>query len=232
MRCIILALLLGALVFPKNTEALDCGTPLSYFPNSWQRTSNSDDVPVEEQRRGAEARATLERLERTPIIFRGRVASVRYLTDPRKTNTPTSLLAFDRVEVLKGRLITTSADRKAFILHEEWCDFRCSGRPVAMRWPPGKTFVVGADPNEFAEPSQAVDPLSKRLIYKGRIDAVVGMCRPGQLTPMALELWNASDDEIVRLKRDYQPRSLTDGVTTIGAPQIGGLRLRLIRPTS
>lgn len=206
MRGIIITLLV-ALVFPEAAEALDCGTPSSYFPNSWQRTSNSDDVPIEEQRRGAEARATLERLERTRIIFRGRVASVRYLTDPRKTNTPTSLLTFDRVEVLKGRLITTSTDRKAFVLNDEWCDARCRGRPAEMRWPLGKTFVVGADPNQLAEPSKVVDPISKRLIYKGRIDAVVGVCRPGQLTPMALELLNASNDEIARLKRDYQPRS-------------------------
>jgi hypothetical protein len=32
------------------------------------------------------------------------------------------------------------------------------------------------------------------------------MCGVGPLTPAALELLNASDDEIARLKREYPPR--------------------------
>jgi hypothetical protein len=85
------------------------------------------DASVEQQPHDAEARATLESLERTPIIFRGRFASARYLSDLRKTNVPTSLLIFDHVEVLKGRLPKTAADGKAFIIKEEWCDGSCIG---------------------------------------------------------------------------------------------------------
>lgn len=204
MRSPIFALLLlGALICPKKVEALDCASA-AFFPSSWQRTATSGDLPAEQQRRDAEARATLELLERTPIVFRGRVASARYLTDPRKTNT--SLIAFDHVEVLKGRLAATSADRKAFIIQEHWCDHRCDYSAAPKQWPPGEPVLVGAHLNEFADPSKAMDSERKRIIYKGRIDAVLGMCNGGRLKPIALEVLNASDDEIVRLKHDYQPR--------------------------
>jgi hypothetical protein len=205
MRSPIYLLLLGALVCPGKVEALECGTS-AFFPSSWQRAANSGDVPPERQSRDKEARATLELLERTPIVFRGRVASARYLSDLRKTNTPTSLIAFDHVVVLKGRLAATSRDRKAFIIREQWCDYRCNHGAASAQWPPGETFLVGAHPNEFADPSKAMDFERKRVIYKGRIDAVLGMCDGGRLKPLALEVLNASDDEIVRLKHDYEPR--------------------------
>jgi hypothetical protein len=174
----------------------------------WQRTAGSGDIPAEQQRRDIEARSTLERLQHTPIVFRGRVASARYLTDPRRTNS--ILIVFDHVEVLKGRLAATSRDRKAFIIQERWCDGGgCDYGAATTQWPPGDTLLVGAQPNVFADPSKAIDPGGKRIIYRGRIDAVVSMCDVGRLTPMTLELLNASDDEILRLKRDYEPRRLT-----------------------
>jgi hypothetical protein len=116
------------------------------------------------------------------------------------------LLVFDHVEILKGRLSKNSADRKAFIIKQEWCDHKCDARISAMAWPPGKTVVVGAYPNPFVDPSEAVESNSKRIIYKGRIDAVLGMCDYGQLTPLALKLLNAPDNEIAHLKREYLPR--------------------------
>jgi hypothetical protein len=204
MRCIIVALLFGALVYPKNVEALDCGTTWA-LPGWWQRAANSGNVSAEQQRRDAESRATLDLLERTPIVFRGRVASVRYLTGLLKVDTAINMIAFDHVEVLKGRLAATSSDRKAFILEERWCDGSCSSGAAIAKWPLGETVLVGVHPDEFEKAPQS---FSKRLNYKGRIDAVLGMCQPGRLTPTALELLNASDDETTRLKRDYQPRRL------------------------
>src|SRR4051812_41565651 len=95
-------LLVGALVCPKEAEALDC-TP---EPASWMyEAADGVDTPAEQTHHDAEAGAALERLERTPIIFRGRIASARYLL---KTNGPVGLLAFDDVEILKGRLPRTS----------------------------------------------------------------------------------------------------------------------------
>jgi hypothetical protein len=202
MRCFIAAvLLIGTLICPKEAKALDCA-----WPGGWQyEAADGVDAPVEKQRHDAEARATLESLERTPIIFRGRFASARYLSDLRKTNVPTSLLIFDHVEILKGRLPRTSIDGKAFIIKEEWCNGSCIGKE--RHWPKGDTVVISARPNDFVDPSRAVDFASKRVVYKGRIDAVLGVCsRGGVLSPMALELLNAPDDEIARLKREYLPR--------------------------
>jgi hypothetical protein len=196
------ALLVGALICPKEAEALDCD-----LPGSWSyQAADGIKTSAEKQRQDLEARAVLERLERTPIIFRGRLTWASYLTDIRKTNVPTSLLVFERVEVLKGRLPRTSVDRKAFIIQAEWCDsHRCSG-PVARGWPRGEAVVVGAHPNKFVDASKAVDSGGKRAGYKGRIDAVLGPCSGGPLTRAALELLNSSDGEIARLKREYLPR--------------------------
>jgi hypothetical protein len=201
------ALLVGALVCSREAEALDCDVPGSWSYQAAEGIKTSEET----QRQDREARAVLERLERTPIIFRGRLASARYLSDLRKTNTPYSLLIFDHVEVLRGRL-PKALDRKAFIILADWCDFRCHG-PAAQGWPRGKAVVVGARPNNLVPPN-VVELSSKRVIYKGRIDAVVGVCSGGPLTPEALELLNAPDDEIARLKREYLPRhrgAVSDG---------------------
>jgi hypothetical protein len=197
MRCLIAAaLLVGVLVCPEKVEALQCDRPAAW----WFQAADRVDAPVEKQRHDAEARATLELLERTPIIFRGRIASTRYL--PKK-NAPAILLVFDNVEILKGRLPRTSIDRKAFIFQELWCDGGCTSKET-QRWPRDDTVVIGVRPNDFVGPSQAVK--FPRFSYDGRIDAVLGMCSSGWLSPLALELLSAPDDEIARLKREYLPR--------------------------
>src|ERR1700743_40038 len=183
-RFIAAALLLAAFASPRKVEALSCAS--WHVPSLWQRAANSGDVPAEQQRRDIEARARLEHLEHIPIVFRGRVASARYLTDPPKTNS--SLIVFDHVEVLKDRLTATSRDRKVFIIEERWCDHRCDYGAAPTQWPLGETFLVGAYPNNFADPSKAMDTERKRVIYRGRIDATLGMCDGGHLPPIALEL--------------------------------------------
>lgn len=201
MRCsIAAALLVGALACPKEAEALDCAVPGIW---SFQAVDGIE-ASAEKQLQDREARAVLERLERTPIIFRGRLTSARYLSDLRKTNTPVSLLVFDHVEVLKGQLPKASVDRKAFIIQHDWCDQNCGDRQAAQWWPRDKAAaVVGALP---IDPSKAVISESKQVIYEGRIDAVVGICSGGPLAPAELELLKAPDDEIARLKREYLPR--------------------------
>ena len=195
MRFTAAALLVVALIFPKQVEALQCGGPTS----SWYQAADGVDASVEQQRHDTQARAMLEWLERTPIIFRGRIESARYL---RKTNDPTSLVVFDHVEFLKGRFPRISTDRKAFIVEELWCDGGCSDQ-LTQWWPLGETVVVAAHPNDFVGPSKAVK--YPRIIYKGRIDAVLGMCGLGRLGPMALELLN-TPNEVARLKREYLQR--------------------------
>jgi hypothetical protein len=195
-------LLVGVIVCSTKADALDC-TP---GPADWMyEAAEGVDTPVEQQRYDAEARAALERLERTPIIFRGRIASASYL---RKTKGAVGLLVFDDVEILKGSLPRTLADRRLFLLQELWCDGGCRD-DLTMRWPRGDTKVVAAYPNVYIGPSKAVEfPRFgyPKFIYEGRIDAVLGLCSSGGLPPLALELLNAPDDEIARLKREYLPR--------------------------
>ncbi|MBR1234897.1 hypothetical protein [Bradyrhizobium sp. AUGA SZCCT0182] len=193
-------LLFGVLIAPQEAEALDC--PMMP-PSSWYQPVNGGEISPEKQRSDTEARAALEILDRTPIVFRGRIASARYLSDLRKTNVPSSLIVFDQVEILKGRFFRSPTDRKAFIIKEEWCDGSCSRR-IEDTWPHGKIVVVGAHPNRFADPSKAVDFDSKRIIYKGRIDAVLGMCGSYTLLPpVAVQLLSAPNEENARLKREY-----------------------------
>jgi hypothetical protein len=201
MRCFIaVLLLLGALISPRRAAALDC--PM-LPPSSWYQPADGSAIATEAQRRDAEARAALVQSERFPIVFRGRVVSARYLSDLRKGNTPTSLLVFDHVELLKGRFYRSPSDRKAFIIHEGWCDGSCEGR-VAGIGRLGETVVLGVYPNRFANPSVAVEFSSKRIIYKGRIDALLGTCSGGALLPPeVIELLNAPAGEIARLKREY-----------------------------
>ncbi|WP_156489385.1 hypothetical protein [Bradyrhizobium sp. DOA1] len=197
MRVVILALsLFGILACPGTAEALDCPIPL----NIWSPPAGSDEIPAEQRRRDVEDRLNLYRLKQAPILFRGRIVSARYLTDARKTNIPISLLVFDRVEVLKGRLFTTSKDRKAFVISEGWCDASCSGKTATGEWPPGKTVGVAAYPNTFADPWKAVETTTKRVVYRGRIDARFGPCGGGYLSDRALELFN-NHDELGRTKR-------------------------------
>jgi len=202
MRCFVAAaLLVGAIICPREAEALDCAVP-----GSWSfEAADGIETPAEKQRQDKEARAALARLELTPIIFRGRLASARYLSDLRKTNVPFSLLVFDHVEVLKGRLPETSIDRMAFVIKQEWCDDSCGDRQAAEGWP-REAIIVGAHPNEFADQLKAKDSTSEQGIYEGRIDAVLGMCSGGPLSEGELRLLNASDDETARLKREYLPR--------------------------
>ncbi|MDH2351461.1 hypothetical protein QCM80_12375 [Bradyrhizobium sp. SSUT112] len=202
MRAIVLAFsFLGALVFPEKVEALDCPLP----PNIWSHPVDGDEISREQQLRDAEDRLNLYRLEHAPIIFRGRVASTRYLSDIRKTSIPISLLVFDHVEILKGGLFTTSKDRKAFVISEKWCEYSCIGKPSMVAWPPGKIVVMAAYPNDFADPSKAVEFNSRRVVYRGRIDAVLGMCAGGPLSDRAVEILN-NPGEMARLKREFAPR--------------------------
>ncbi|WP_161497182.1 hypothetical protein [Bradyrhizobium nitroreducens] len=202
MRVVILPLLLlSLLASPRRVEALDCPIP----PGIWSQSAASDEVSAEQKRRNSEDRWSIYRLERAPIIFRGRVVSARDLSDISKTNIPTSLLIFDRVEILKGRLFTAARDRKAFVISERWCDGSCAGRKATADWLPGKFVGVAAYPNTFADPSKAAEATTKRVVYRGRIDAMFGPCDGGFLSERALELL-ANPDEVARIKREVAPR--------------------------
>jgi hypothetical protein len=80
---------------PEQAAALDCATA------GWWNFDRIDGDP-QKQRQDAEARAALANLG--PIVFRGRFAWARYLSDIRKTNSPKVLIALRDVEVLQGEM--------------------------------------------------------------------------------------------------------------------------------
>jgi hypothetical protein len=177
---------------PKRVEALSCAIQFT-----WRNFDRIDgDADLVKRKQDAEARGALAMLK--PIIFRGRVARVRDLTDRSTTDVPVSLVIFRDVEVLKGELPQSADDRKAFIVHYQWCDARCG--PASQTWPRGQTFAFGVRPFR----GEAVtDTFGKKVVYKGRVDAVMGACDRSFLTPLELKLLDAPADEIARLKREY-----------------------------
>lgn len=204
MRAIIPVLTsIGLLACSGRVSAFDCPVPASI----WSRPADNEEVSPEQQRRDERDRFSVYRLEQAPIIFRGRIVSLRYLSDLRQTNVPLSLLVFDRVEILKGQLFTKSRDRRAFVIQSEWCDATCigKGKGSPTLWPVGKTVVVAAHKNTFADPSKAGESFSGPIVYRGRIDAVVGACNPGPLDSREMELLN-NPDEMVRIKRETEAR--------------------------
>lgn len=197
MRPLIAAALLICVlvcVFPKRVEALSCALL------TWRNFERVDgDTDPAKKQQDAEARAALEMLR--PIIFRGRVARARDLIDPSTTDLPVSMIFFENVEVLKGELPRSAGDRKAFIVYYGWCDAKCGPESRASQmWARGKTFAFGVRP--FIGKAVTTDWPTK-VIYKGRVDAVLGACERNFLTPVEWKLLNAPDDEIARLKREY-----------------------------
>lgn len=204
MRTIILALTsINFLVCPEEASALDCASP-SWV---WSRPADSDAISPEQRRRDQRDRFSVAALEQAPIVFRGRIVSARRLSDIRKTNVPLSLLVIDRVELLRGQLFTKARDRRAFVIRSEWCDGSCMGKGegAPTPWPAGKTVVVAAYQNNFADPSKAVESSDGPVVYRGRIDAVLGACSLGPLDSRQLELLN-NPEEMARIKREAEAR--------------------------
>jgi hypothetical protein len=102
---------------PKHAGALDCATA------GWWNFDRIDGDP-QKQRQDAEARAALANLG--PIVFRGRFAWARDLSDLRKNSSPVFLIVLKDVDVLQGVLLS-GRDRKAFLVYYAWCD---TSRPI------------------------------------------------------------------------------------------------------
>ncbi|MES5488485.1 hypothetical protein QMZ05_37565 [Bradyrhizobium sp. INPA03-11B] len=185
--------LICAFVFasPKGASALDCAKAF------WWNFDRSDG-DQQRQRRDAEARATLANL--APLVFRGRIAWTRDLSDVRKTSTPVSLIVLKDVEVLRGKMPRSTRDRKAFIVFSRWCDTRCGS---VSRWRPQGLTTFAAHRYTGGPVRSYDDPNGGKVLYNGRVDAVIGVCDPIQLTPLQEQLLNAPADEIARLVREY-----------------------------
>lgn len=184
---------------PRHVEALSCA--VAFFWQSFERTDG--DADLETRRRDAERRASLANLERTPIVFRGRFAWARDLSDRRKTSEPLFLIGFKDIEVLRGEIPRSAHDRKALVVYYAWCDTRCG---PASRWWPRGPVTVGVHP--FGGGAVREGMIGTKVVYRGRVDAVAGPCTPKQLTPLQEELLTAPAGEIARLKREYPPHPI------------------------
>jgi hypothetical protein len=96
------ALLICVLVvaWSRHGQALSCAV-LMLLPTNFDRDESDADPAT--QQRDIEARIALAHLEQTPIIFRGRFAWGRALSDVRKNQTPLYLFVFEDAEVLARR---------------------------------------------------------------------------------------------------------------------------------
>ena len=166
------------------------------------------DGDPEKQRQDAEARAALANLR--PIVLRGRFAWARDLSDLRKNQMRVFLIALKDVEVLRGEMHRSAWDRQAFIVRYAWCDIRCGS--AAHSWRHGQEVSFGAHPFSGGpiRDTDDKDPFGtgKKVVYRGRVDAVMGACDPLGLTPLQEELLKAPADEIARLMREYPPHQI------------------------
>jgi len=147
---------------PKHVEALQCAEAW------WQNFDRIDgDTDPEKRRQDAEARAALANLR--PIVFRGRFAWARDLSDRRKNGSPVFLIVFRDVEVLRGEMPRSADDRKAFLVYYAWCDTRCG--PASQWWPRGQT-TFGVQPfsgGPVRDTNENDGTIGKKVVYKGRV---------------------------------------------------------------
>ncbi|MGJ4931624.1 hypothetical protein ACQR1I_09115 [Bradyrhizobium sp. HKCCYLS2038] len=200
MRSLVFVILLiFLLACPSGADALDCAKP------RWWNFSRKDG-DAQKRRQDAEAREALEYLG--PLVFRGRLASARNLSDA-KDNHPVLLIVLKDVEVLRSRMPRSAGDRKAFILYHEWCDVRC--QPGPPQWPVGmityNAHPFGGGP---VRDTSRIGQTGGKILYQGRVDAEIGVCDRMQLTPLQQQLLNAPAEEIARLIREYPYHAFSD----------------------
>ncbi len=107
-------------------------TPLAARPLSNCRLGNqseyasvSDGTITEEKRKDLRLRVLIDALDDVDIVFRGRLASRRYLSDIYETYVPSILEVYDSVTVLKGKMPLAAKDGKVFLIREKICDGGC-----------------------------------------------------------------------------------------------------------
>ncbi len=199
--------------------SLYLATPLAARPLSNCRLGNqseyasvSDGTITEEKRKDLRLRVLIDALDDVDIVFRGRLASRRYLSDIYETYVPSILEVYDSVAVLKGAMPAAAKDGKVFLIREKICDGGCrlSALPEFENSSDERERVVLALNNTLTNPSEAKDRWSNRVVYSGRIDALLGPCDPHLINGPAVATLIAAPDEIERLRRAYPPRTAED----------------------
>lgn len=193
--------------------------PLASAPPSKCRLNNqseyaspADRTISDETRNEVRLRVLIDALDDVDIVFRGRLTSRRYLSDVTQTYVPTILEIYDRVIVLKGQMAVTATDGKAFLIREKLCNGGCPLNTLPEVWDAneGPEHIVLAMNNTLANPAEAKDRWSGKVVYSGRIDALLGPCDPHQINESAVVSLLASPNEMERLKRAYPHRTDED----------------------
>ncbi len=174
--------------------------------------SMSDATVTEQILKDLRLRVLVDVLDDVDIVFSGRLAKRRYLSDVRETDVPTILEVYEGVSVLKGRMPSAEKDGKAILIREKVCDGGCwlNALPEEFDARSEPERVVLAATNTLENKTEARDRLSNRVVYTGRIDALGGACDPRQINAAAAAELMASPHEMDRLRRAYPPRSAED----------------------
>lgn len=169
------------------------------------------DAPIaEETRKDLRMRVLIDALDDADIVFRGTLSKRWYLSDVLETDIPAILEVYDHAVVLKGQL--EANDGRVFLIRERVCDGRCwmGALPeiTAPREEPER--VVLALKNTLAKADEVRDRRSDKIVYTGRIDALLGPCDPRQINAAAAASLITAPGEMDRLRRAYPPRTAED----------------------
>lgn len=171
--------------------------------------SPADRSISDEKRKEVRLRVLVDALDDVDIVFRGRLASRRYLSDVMQTYIPLILEVYEGVTFLKGDVPLTATDGKIFLIREKLCNGGCplSALPEVSDENGEREHVVLAMKNTLGSPSEARDRWSDDVVYSGRIDALLGPCDPYQVNESAAVALLSAPDEMERLKSAYPPRT-------------------------
>ena len=199
--------------------ALSLATPLAARPLSKCRLGNqseyasvSDGTITDEKRKDLRLRVLVDALDDVDIVFRGHLTSRRYLSDIYQTYVPLILEVYDHAVVLKGNMPATAKDGKVFLIREKVCDGGCRLRAfpeVADGANEGERVVLALN-NTLENPAEGKDRWSKEVVYRGRIDALLGPCDPYLINDAAAAALVTSPAEMERLRQAYPPRTAED----------------------
>ncbi len=180
--------------------------------NQSEYVSPADRTISDETRKEVRLRVLIDAIDDVDIVFRGRLTSRRYLSDVSQTYVPTILETYDHVVVMKGVVPAATADGKAFLIREKLCNGGCPLNTLPEVWDAseGPEHIVLAMNNTLANPAEAKDRWSDKVVYRGRIDALLGPCDPYQINASAVVALLTSPDEMERLKRAYPHRTDED----------------------
>lgn len=196
--------------------AAGIAAPLSAAPSTKCRlnmqsdyVSPADRTISDEKRIEVRQRVLIDAIDDVDIVFRGRLASRKYLSDVTRTFVPTILEVYENVSVLKGEVPRAAADGKIYLIREKLCNGGCplNTLPEVFKDADGREQVMLAMKNTLPNPDEARDRWSNTIVYTGRIDVLLGPCDPYQVNGKSVVALLAAPDEMERLKRAYPPRT-------------------------